>query len=111
MKGREVFRHAVVNLANVLGEVIEQAGVSVDDIDWIVPHQANARILDATAKKLGIPPEKVIVTVDRHANTSAASVPLAFDVARRDGRIKSGDLVMFEAMGGGFTWGASLVRV
>ncbi len=111
MKGREVFRHAVVNLANVLGEVIEDAGISVDEIDWVVPHQANARILDATARKLGIPAEKIIVTVDKHANTSAASVPLAFDVARRDGRIKSGDLVMFEAMGGGFTWGASLVRI
>ncbi len=111
MKGREVFRHAVVNLANVLNEVIEDAGISADDIDWIVPHQANARILDATAKKLGIAPEKVVVTVDQHANTSAASVPLAYDVARRDGRIKAGDLVMFEAMGGGFTWGASLVRI
>ena len=111
MKGREVFRHAVVNLATVLGEVIEEAGISASDIDWIVPHQANARILDATAKKLGIDPEKVIVTVDKHANTSAASVPLAYDEARRDGRINSGDLVMFEAMGGGFTWGASLVRV
>ncbi len=111
MKGREVFRHAVVNLASVLHEVIEDAGISASDIDWIVPHQANARILDATAKKLGIAPEKVVVTVDKHANTSAASVPLAFDVARRDGRIKPGDLVMFEAMGGGFTWGASLVRM
>lgn len=111
MKGREVFRHAVVNLSAVLGEVIEDAGISADEIDWIVPHQANARILDATARKLGIAAEKVIVTVDKHANTSAASVPLAFDVARRDGRIKSGDLVMFEAMGGGFTWGASLVRI
>ena len=111
MKGREVFRHAVVNLAEVLQEVIEDAGIKVDDIDWVVPHQANARILDATARKLGIAPEKVIVTVDRHANTSAASVPLALDTARRDGRIKPGDLVMFEAMGGGFTWGASLVRM
>ncbi len=111
MKGREVFRHAVVNLAGVLQEVIEDAGIKVDDIDWVVPHQANARILDATARKLGIAPEKVIVTVDRHANTSAASVPLALDTARRDGRIKPGDLVMFEAMGGGFTWGASLVRM
>jgi 3-oxoacyl-[acyl-carrier-protein] synthase-3 len=111
MKGREVFRHAVVNLAEVLNEVLEEAKVSADEIDWVVPHQANARILDATAKKLGIPAEKVIVTVDRHANTSAASVPLAFDTARRDGRIKPGDLVMFEAMGGGFTWGASLVRL
>ncbi|NQZ48052.1 MAG: ketoacyl-ACP synthase III [Erythrobacter sp.] len=111
MKGREVFRHAVVNLTNVLHEVLDDAGVCADDIDWIVPHQANKRILDATAKKLGLPAEKVIVTVDMHANTSAASVPLAFDMARRDGRIKPGDLVMFEAMGGGFTWGASLVRI
>ena len=111
MKGREVFRHAVVNLAEVLGEVLEDAEVSADQIDWVVPHQANQRILDATAKKLGIPAEKVIVTVDRHANTSAASVPLALDVARRDGRIKEGDLVMLEAMGGGFTWGASLIRM
>ncbi|MFN3989061.1 MAG: beta-ketoacyl-ACP synthase III [Erythrobacter sp.] len=111
MKGREVFRHAVVNLADVLNEVIEDAAISVSDIDWVVPHQANARILDATAKKLGIAPEKVIVTVHEHANTSAASVPLALDTARRDGRIKPGDLVMLEAMGGGFTWGASLIRL
>ena len=111
MKGREVFRHAVVNLADVLGEVLEDAEISSADIDWIVPHQANKRILDATAKKLGIAEEKVVVTVDQHANTSAASVPLAFDVARKDGRIKPGDLVMFEAMGGGFTWGACLARM
>ena len=111
MKGREVFRHAVVNLSSVLKEVLEDAGVSAQEIDWVVPHQANARILDATARKLGLPMEKVVVTVDRHANTSAASVPLAFDAARREGRIKDGDLVMFEAMGGGFTWGASLMRV
>jgi 3-oxoacyl-[acyl-carrier-protein] synthase-3 len=111
MKGREVFRHAVVNLAAVLEEVLEETGLSVDEIDWIVPHQANRRILDATAKKLSIAPEKVVVTVDIHANTSAASVPLALDAARRDGRIKAGDLVMLEAMGGGFTWGASLVRM
>jgi 3-oxoacyl-[acyl-carrier-protein] synthase-3 len=111
MKGREVFRHAVVNLADVLNEVLEDAGVSAGDIDWVVPHQANARILDATARKLGLPMEKVVVTVDRHANTSAASVPLAFDTAVQDGRIKPGDLVMFEAMGGGFTWGACLVRL
>ncbi|MBC7159114.1 MAG: ketoacyl-ACP synthase III [Porphyrobacter sp.] len=110
MKGREVFRHAVVNLAAVLEEVLGDAGYCAADIDWVVPHQANLRILDATARKLGLPIDKVIVTVDRHANTSAASVPLAFDVARRDGRIKSGDLVMLEAMGGGFTWGASLLR-
>ncbi len=111
MKGREVFRHAVVNLAAVLEETLAEAGFTSDDIDWVVPHQANARILDATARKLGLPAEKVIVTVDRHANTSAASVPLAFDAGVRDGRIKPGDLVMFEAMGGGFTWGASLVRL
>jgi len=111
MKGREVFRHAVVNLAGVLEEVLTEAGVTVEAIDWVVPHQANMRILDATARKLSLPPEKVIVTVDHHANTSAASVPLAYDEAVRDGRIKSGDLVMFEAMGGGFTWGAALARV
>jgi 3-oxoacyl-[acyl-carrier-protein] synthase-3 len=111
MKGREVFRHAVVNLSAVLSEVLDDAGFASDQIDWVVPHQANARILQATAKKLGIAPEKVIVTVDRHANTSAASVPLALDVARRDGRIARGDLVMLEAMGGGFTWGASLIRM
>lgn len=111
MKGREVFRHAVVNLAEVLEEVLVATGYTAADIDWVVPHQANRRILDATAKKLGLPPEKVVITVDRHANTSAASVPLAFDEARRDGRLKPGDLVMLEAMGGGFTWGASLVRL
>ncbi len=111
MKGREVFRHAVVNLATVLETVLGETGFTVQDIDWVVPHQANARILDATARKLGLPAEKVVVTVDRHANTSAASVPLAFDTAVRDGRIRPGHLVMFEAMGGGFTWGASLVRM
>ena len=110
MKGREVFRHAVVNLAGVLSEVLEAAGLSAEDVDWVVPHQANARILDATARKLGLPPEKVVVTVDQHANTSAASVPLAFDTAVRDGRIKRGDLVVLEAMGGGFTWGAAALR-
>lgn len=111
MKGREVFRHAVVNLASVLQETLAEVGMTPKDIDWVVPHQANARILDATARKLGLPAEKIIVTVDQHANTSAASVPLAFDVAMADGRIKPGDLVMFEAMGGGFTWGASLARI
>jgi len=111
MKGREVFRHAVVNLAEVLQEVLDEVGAAATDLDWVVPHQANARILDATARKLGLPPEKVIKTVEQHANTSAASVPLAFDVAVRDGRIKPGDLVMLEAMGGGFTWGASLLRM
>jgi 3-oxoacyl-[acyl-carrier-protein] synthase-3 len=110
MKGREVFRHAVVNLADVLNEVLEDAGLSAADVDWVVPHQANARILDATARKLGLPAEKVVVTVDQHANTSAASVPLAFDTAVRDGRIKRGDVVVLEAMGGGFTWGAAALR-
>jgi 3-oxoacyl-[acyl-carrier-protein] synthase-3 len=110
MKGREVFRHAVVNLAGVLTEVLSSAGLTAADVDWVVPHQANARILDATAKKLGLPREKVVMTVDRHANTSAASVPLAFDTAIRDGRIKRGDIVVLEAMGGGFTWGAAALR-
>ena len=111
MRGREVFRHAVVNLAEVLREVLSEANLTTGDIDWLVPHQANARILEATARKLDMPREKVVVTVDQHANTSAASVPLALDTAVRDGRIKQGDLVMLEAMGGGFTWGASLVRM
>jgi 3-oxoacyl-[acyl-carrier-protein] synthase III len=110
MKGREVFRHAVVNLSQVLSEVLEAAGLDSSDVDWVVPHQANARILDATAKKLGLPAEKIVVTVDRHANTSAASVPLAFDVAVKDGRIKRGDVVVLEAMGGGFTWGAAALK-
>lgn len=111
MKGKEVFRHAVVNLSQVLEEVLEETGLEKSEIDWLVPHQANARILDATGKKLGLPPEKVVVTIDQHANTSAASVPLALDVAIKDGRIKQGDLVMLEAMGGGFAWGASLIRI
>jgi 3-oxoacyl-[acyl-carrier-protein] synthase-3 len=110
MKGREVFRHAVVNLADVLTEVLTEAGLTSDDVDWIVPHQANARILDATAKKLGVSTDKIVVTVDQHANTSAASVPLALDTAVRDGRIKRGDLIVLEAMGGGFTWGAAALR-
>ena len=111
MKGREVFRHAVVNLAAVLGEVLAAAGLTADEVDWVVPHQANARILDATARKLGLSPEKVVVTVDRHANTSAASVPLALDTAVSDGRIKRGDLIVLEAMGGGFTWGAAVSAI
>ena len=110
MKGREVFRHAVTNLAAVLREILTLADLTAADVDWVVPHQANARILDATAKKLGLSPDKVVVTVDRHANTSAASVPLAFDVAVKDGRIKRGDLIVLEAMGGGFTWGAAALR-
>ncbi len=111
MKGREVFRHAVVNLAGVMEEALARTGLAAADVDWVVPHQANARILDATARKLGLPPEKVVVTVDRHANTSAASVPLALDAAVRDGRIREGQLVVLEAMGGGFTWGAAVLRV
>jgi 3-oxoacyl-[acyl-carrier-protein] synthase-3 len=110
MKGREVFRHAVVNLAEVLNEVLAAAGLTTADVDWVVPHQANARILDATARKLGLSPDKVVVTVDQHANTSAASVPLALDTAVKDGRIKRGDVVVLEAMGGGFTWGAAALR-
>ncbi len=110
MKGREVFRHAVVNLAEVMEQVMKPLGLTSADIDWVVPHQANARILDATARKLGLPPQKVVITVDQHANTSAASVPLALDTAVRDGRIKRGDLLVLEAMGGGLTWGAAVIR-
>jgi 3-oxoacyl-[acyl-carrier-protein] synthase III len=111
MRGSEVFRHAVTNLASVMTEVLDIAGVKATEVDWVVPHQANARILDATARKLGLDPAKVIVTVDIHANTSAASVPLALDLAVRDGRIKHGDLIVLEAMGGGFTWGACVARI
>ena len=110
MKGREVFKHAVGKISDVVEGVLEKAELHSDDLDWFVPHQANRRIIDAAGKKLGIPSEKVIITVDRHANTSAASVPLALAEAVRDGRIKKNDLVMLEAMGGGFTWGASLIR-
>ena len=110
MNGREVFRHAVTNLASIVGEALEANGLASEDIDWLVPHQANKRILDSTAKKLGLAKEKIVITVDRHANTSAASIPLALDEAVRDGRIKKGDLVLMEAMGGGLTWGAGLVR-
>lgn len=110
MQGREVFRHAVVNLASVVGEVLKDTNMTSDDISWIVPHQANKRILDGTARKLKISTEKVVVTVDKHANTSAASIPLALDEAVRDGRITQDDIVILEAMGGGFTWGACLLR-
>ena len=110
MKGKEVFRHAVTNLANVMGEVLAAASLQASDVAWVVPHQANLRILEATAKKLNLSPDKVVVTVDAHANTSAASVPLALDVAVRDGRVQPGDLLLLEAMGGGFTWGAAAVR-
>ena len=110
MEGREVFRHAVTCLAEVIEETFAQTGVSAQDIQWFVPHQANRRIIDATAKKLNIDPAHVVVTVEKHGNTSAASIPLALSTAWQDGRIKRGDLVLMEAMGGGFTWGAALVR-
>ncbi len=110
MQGREVFKHAVGMISDVVDGVLEDAGYTADQLDWFVPHQANRRIIDGAGKKVGIPPEKVVITVDRHANTSAASVPMALNEAVRDGRIKAGDLVMLEAMGGGFTWGACLLR-
>ncbi|NLH79955.1 MAG: ketoacyl-ACP synthase III [Phyllobacteriaceae bacterium] len=110
MEGREVFKHAVTNLAEVIEVLFEQTGLTGADIDWFVPHQANRRIIDATGRKLGIDPAKIVLTLERQGNTSAASIPLALDAAVRDGRIKRGDLVMLEAMGGGFTWGAALVR-
>ena len=110
MEGKEVFKHAVVNMAAVVGEVLAKAGLESKDIDWLVPHQANKRIIDSTGRKLGLPPERVVVTVDRHANTSAASIPLALDTAVKDGRIKKGDLLLLEGIGGGLSWGASLVR-
>lgn len=110
MNGREVFRHAVVNLGDVIKEALEGAGITAADVDWIVPHQANQRILEGTARRLGIAPGKVISTIARHANTSAASVPLALAEAVGDGRIKRGQLLLMEAMGGGFTWGSCLVR-
>ena len=111
MKGKEVFRHAVANLTEAVHEALSANNVSIDQVDWLVPHQANKRILDGTAHKLGLDPAKVIVTVDRHANTSAASIPLALAAGVGDGRIKRGDLVLMEAMGGGFTWGSALVRM
>ena len=110
MEGRAVFKHAVAMVTDVIEEAFKATGYTAEDVDWFVPHQANKRIIDDTAKKLGLAPEKVILTVDRHGNTSAASIPLALSVAIADGRIKRGDLVMLEAMGGGFTWGAMLVR-
>ncbi len=111
MVGNQVFKHAVTNLSGVLKEVLEMTGTDSSEVDWVVPHQANSRIIEGTAKKLGLPMDRVIMTVDSHANTSSASVPLALDAAVRDGRIKRGQLVVLEAMGGGFTWGASLVRM
>jgi 3-oxoacyl-[acyl-carrier-protein] synthase-3 len=110
MQGREVFKHAVGMITDVIEDSFSVAGITADEIDWFVPHQANRRIIDASAKKLGISEDKVVITVDRHGNTSAASVPLALSVAVEDGRIKKGDLILLEAMGGGFTWGAVLLR-
>jgi 3-oxoacyl-[acyl-carrier-protein] synthase III len=111
MEGKDVFKHAVVNIASVMAEVMQGAGVKPADIDWFVPHQANRRILEGTARKLGISEDKIILTLDRHGNTSAASIPLAFDAGLQDGRIKPGNLLLLEAMGGGFTWGAVLLRL
>ena len=111
MNGREVFRHAVAKLAGVVDEALHANGLGHEDVDWLVPHQANRRIIDAMGRKLGLPPERVVVTVDRHANTSAASIPLAMVEAYGDGRIKRGDLVLMEALGGGMTWGSALVRL
>ena len=110
MQGREVFKHAVAMITDVIEAAFEATGLTADDIDWFIPHQANRRIIDASAKKLNIASEKVVLTVNQHGNTSAASIPLAIDAARKDGRLKEGDLVLLEAMGGGFTWGAVLVR-
>jgi 3-oxoacyl-[acyl-carrier-protein] synthase-3 len=111
MKGNEVFRHAVAKLAGAVTEALEANGLAPSDVDWLVPHQANLRIIDAIGKRLSLPAERVVVTVDRHANTSAASIPLALSEAYRDGRIKRGDLVLMEALGGGLTWGSALVRL
>jgi 3-oxoacyl-[acyl-carrier-protein] synthase-3 len=110
MEGREVFRHAVGMITDVIEDAFSATGYSANDIDWFVPHQANKRIIDGSANKLGIEPEKIVTTVDVHGNTSAASIPLALSVASADGRIKQGDLVLLEAMGGGFTWGSALIR-
>jgi 3-oxoacyl-[acyl-carrier-protein] synthase-3 len=110
MEGRAVFKHAVAMVSDVIEDAFKATGYNAADVDWFVPHQANKRIIDDTAKKLGLAPEKVVLTVDRHGNTSAASIPLALAVAVDDGRIKQGDLVMLEAMGGGFTWGSALLR-
>ena len=110
MEGREVFKHAVGMITDVIVDALNATGLSVEDIDWFIPHQANKRIIDASAHKLHIAPQKVVLTVDRHGNTSAASIPLALDVAVKDGRVKKGDLLLLEAMGGGFTWGSVLLR-
>jgi 3-oxoacyl-[acyl-carrier-protein] synthase-3 len=110
MDGPEVFRHAVTKISEVIDSTLRQAGYKASDVDWFVPHQANKRILDGAARKLGLDKDRIVITVDKHANTSAASIPLALNQARSDGRIKQGDLVLLEAMGGGFTWGAVLLR-
>jgi len=110
MEGKDVFKHAVTNLADIVGEALEANGLEAKDIDWLVPHQANKRIIDGTRRKLGMDEKKIVLTVDKHANTSAASIPLALDTAVRDGRIQAGDVVLMEAMGGGLTWGAALCR-
>jgi len=110
MEGREVFKHAVGMITDVIVDAFNATGFTAEDINWFIPHQANKRIIDASAHKLHIAPQKVVLTVDKHGNTSAASIPLALSVAVRDGRVKKGDLVLFEAMGGGFTWGSALVR-
>ena len=110
MEGREVFKHAVVNMSTVVGEVLGKAGLEAKDIDWLVPHQANKRIIDGTGRKLGLAADRIVITVDKHANTSAASIPLALDTAVNDGRIKKGNLLLLEGIGGGLAWGASLVR-
>jgi 3-oxoacyl-[acyl-carrier-protein] synthase III len=110
MEGREVFKHAVGMITDVVYDAFAAAGITVADLDWLVPHQANIRIIEGSAKKVGIPMDKVVVTVDQHGNTSAASIPLALSVAAADGRIKKGDLILLEAMGGGFTWGSVLLR-
>ena len=110
MEGKEVFKHAVGMITDVITDAFDATGFTANDLDWFVPHQANKRIIDSSAKKLGIAPEKVVTTVQLHGNTSAASIPLALNVAIKDGRIKKGDLVMLEAMGAGFTWGSVLLR-
>jgi 3-oxoacyl-[acyl-carrier-protein] synthase-3 len=110
MEGREVFRHAVAMIADVVEDAFRATGYTADDVDWFIPHQANKRIIDGSAHKLGIAPAKIVTTVDRHGNTSAASIPLALADALAERRIKRGDLLLLEAMGGGFTWGAALVR-
>jgi 3-oxoacyl-[acyl-carrier-protein] synthase-3 len=110
MEGREVFKHAVGMITDVIVDAFNATGLTAEDINWFVPHQANKRIIDASAHKLHIAPQKVVLTVDQHGNTSAASIPLALTVAARDGRVKRGDIVLLEAMGGGFTWGSSLLR-